>query len=46
MSRSLAGNSATELTIVSGVSIDRVWTAGVIALQRTFVTVGSNLLLL
>jgi len=46
MPRCLAGNYATGLTILSGVSIDRMWTAGVIALQHTSVIVGSNLLLL
>ena len=42
----MSDNTATGLTIVSGVSIDRVWTTGVIVLQHTSVTVGSNLLLL
>lgn len=36
----------TGLTIMSGVSIDRVWTIGVITLQNTSVTVSSKLLLL
>ena len=46
MPRCMSDNSATGLTIVSGVSIDRILATGVIALQHTSVTVGSNLLLL
>jgi hypothetical protein len=38
----MSDNPATGLTIVPGVSIDRMWTTGVIALQHTSVAVGSN----
>ena len=46
MPRCMFDNSATGLTIVSVVSIDLMLATGVIALQHTSVTVGSNLLLL